>query len=97
MMTDTVRTYTADQELTTLLKAAARAGERVRVRAGDETYIVRIEYVPESSDIWAGYDPEQLRAAVRRSAAMGTITDTKELDDLIAEIRAQRDQAPRQQ
>lgn len=41
-----LKTYTADAELATLLKAAARAGEWVRVKADEETYVVRIE--PES-------------------------------------------------
>lgn len=96
-MADTLKTYTADHELAALLKTAARAGGRVRVKADDETYIVRIERDTdaETGGIWANYDADQVRAAVRRSAALGSSADLDEVKRIIDDIRAQRDQAPR--
>lgn len=96
-MADALASYTADHELAALLKAAARSGDRVRVRAEGETFIVRIErdLDDETKNMWANYDADQVRAAVRRSAALGSSVDLDEVKRIIDDIRAQRDQAPR--
>lgn len=94
-MNATRKTYIADSDLAVILKDAAQAGTSVFVRIGDETYLVRVEPVQSraSSDIWESYDPEHVRQAIRRSAAMGTSTAPSDLDALIAAIRDQRGQA----
>lgn len=94
---DTNEPYTIDPELATLLKDAAAAGRSVTVSIDDEAYILSITPEPssEKTALWANYDPEQVRATVRRSAIMGSSADPADLDPLIAEIRAERDQAPR--
>jgi len=76
------------------LKAATTAGERLHVRVDEEAYEIEVRATTSRSDLWKGYNPGRVRAAVRRSAALGTVADAAELDSLIAEIRAKRDQAP---
>jgi hypothetical protein len=90
-----VKTYIADSELALLLKAASQTGERLLVKAGDDCYELKVNPATEVDDIWAGYDPEKVREAVRRSAALGLHDDRDHIDAVIAEIRSQRDQAPR--
>jgi hypothetical protein len=83
---------TIDPELARQLKEAAAAGRSLAVVIDDRTY--RLSITPEAEvDLWESYDPEGVREAVRRSAALGSTADAAELDALIAEIRAQRDQA----
>jgi hypothetical protein len=90
-----MRTYIADPELSLLLKIASKSGERLRVKADDECYELDVNLAVEADDIWATYDPEKVREAVRQSAALGLHDDPTHADAVIAEIRAQRDQAPR--
>ncbi len=91
---DTTKPLPIDPELARRLKDAAAAGRAVPVTIDDQTY--RLSITPEpGQDLWADYDPEAVRAAVRRSAGLGSSAEPSELDPLIAEIRAQRDQAPR--
>jgi hypothetical protein len=90
---DMMQPLTIDPELARQLKEAAAAGRSVAVVIDDRTY--RLSITAESEvDLWEDYDPEGVLEAVRRSAAMSSTADTAELDALVAEIRAQRDQAP---
>ena len=95
-MSDILKTYTADPELATLLKAAARAGELVRVKADEETYVVRIEPETEAAaeDIWAGYDPERVRAALRRFGGSWSDLDADELKAALYRARAEGSRPP---
>jgi hypothetical protein len=90
-----VKTYIADTELALLLKTASQTGERLLVKAGEECYELKINPATEADDIWAGYDPEKVREAVERSAALGLHSDPDHIAAVIADIRSQRDQAPR--
>jgi hypothetical protein len=90
---DTTRPLTIDPELARRLKAAAAAGQAVPVTIDDHTYQLSISPEPERR-LWADYDPEGVRAAVRRSPALGSHAEPDGLAPLIAEIRVQRDQAP---
>lgn len=95
-VTNQTKLYTADQELTKLMKEAAASGETLHLRADDTIYRLRVEGVDngaEAPDIWANYDPELVRAAVRRSRNLTSRIATEDLDPIIADIRAQRDQA----
>lgn len=92
---DTNEPYTIDPELATLLKDAAAAERSVTISIDNEAYILSVRPEPSGvkAALWANYDPEQVRATVRRSVAMGSSADPADLDPLIAEIRAERDQA----
>ena len=91
---DTTKPLPIDPELARRLKHAAAVGGTVPVTIDDRIYRLSITSEP-APDLWADYDPEAVRAAVRRSVALGSAAEPAELDPLIAEIRAQRDQAPR--
>lgn len=96
MTRDEANIYSADHELAALLRAAAHAGSRLRLRAGGDVYEVHVTTAAPIRDLWANYDPERVRATIQRSMALGSSAEPAELDAVIAEIRAQRDQAPRQ-
>lgn len=83
-----MKTYTADAELTALLKEAAEAGERLRVRTGDSTYELEVRE-PLDNDIWADYDPEAAWKAWEQ--AFGILRGI-DADALIDELRADREQ-----
>lgn len=96
-MTNQTKLYAADQKLTKLMKEAAASGEDLKVRADDTIYRLRVKELDnssEASNIWANYDPGQVRAAVRRSRNLASRMSMEDLDPIIADIRAQRDQAP---
>jgi hypothetical protein len=79
---DTTKPLTLDPELAELLKQAAAAGRSVAVSIDDRTYNLSVTPAPdiETADLWANYDPERVRAAVRRSAALPSSVDPGELD-----------------
>lgn len=83
-----MKTYTADPELTTLLKEAAEAGERLRVRTDDSTYEPEVRK-PADKDIWKDYDPEAVREALDATFGIWRGIDA---DKLIDELRADREQ-----
>lgn len=85
MMDDTSRTYMADHELATLLRAAASGGVPLRVKAYDETFVVHVE--SEEEDIWAGYDPAKVRAALREFGGSWSDLDADEIKDRIYRAR----------
>jgi len=90
-MSDASRTYVADSELTALLKAAAQAGERVRIVAEGQTFEVEVKPSTESRDIWEGYDPEAAREALYASA--GVLADSGiDVEAWLEEIRESRKQ-----
>ena len=83
---DTTKPLPIDPELARWLKEAA-AGRVVPVTIDDQTYRLSITPEPER-DLWADYDPEAVRAAVRRSASLGSSVEPSELDALIAAFDA---------
>lgn len=83
-----MKTYTADPELTALLKEAAEVGERLRVRTDDSTYELEVRQ-PVKKDIWADYDPEAAWQAWEQAFGMLRGIDA---DALIEELRADREQ-----
>lgn len=87
-MSDTIRTYVADSELAALLKAAAEAGQRLRVQANGQTYEVEVKPT-RSRDIWEGYDPEAARKAWKDLA--GILPDI-DADAWIRQIKEDREQ-----
>lgn len=94
---DITKLLSLDPELARLLRQAAEEGRTVAVTLDDRIYRLSITPEPVNGtrrDLWAGYDPEGVRAAVRRSAALGFSAEPADLDPMIAEIRAQRDQPP---
>lgn len=88
-MSDTIRTYVADSELTALLKAAAQSGERVRVVAEGQTFEVEVKPSTKSRDIWEGYDPEVAREAWESIAGIFPDIDA---EALIRQIKEDREQ-----
>lgn len=89
-MDDTSRTYTADYELATLLRAAASEGETLRIEADGDTFLIHVE--PEREDIWADYDPEKVRAALREFAGSWSDLD---VDEIKARIYRAREEGSR--
>ncbi len=83
-----MKTYTADAELTALLKEAAEAGERLRVRTDDSTYELEVRE-PVKKDIGKDYDPEAVREALE--GAFGILRGI-DADKLIDELRTDREQ-----
>lgn len=86
------RTYQADDELSSLLKAAKASDGIVRIVAGSALYELRIERPsrhPIRSDPFQDYDAEAVRAALRETFGMFGDLDA---DAVIAELRAQRGQ-----
>ncbi len=81
-MSDAMKTYTADAELATLIKAAVSTGEPLRVKANGTTFVVHVERETEAAttDIWADYDPEKLRVALRGFAGSWSDLDADELN-----------------
>jgi hypothetical protein len=90
-MSDTIRTYIADSELASLLKAAAESGGRVRVVANGEMYDLQIAAFMKSPDIWKDYDPAAFREALYASAGVlkGSGIDVEEWLEEIRESRKQ--------
>ncbi|CAN5816398.1 hypothetical protein BH23CHL2_BH23CHL2_07380 [soil metagenome] len=80
-------TYNIDPELEDALLTAAAADKPVRVK-GSRTHLVRLE----RSDIWADYDPDALIRVVQECAEDPYRVDLAELEDLIADLRAAREQ-----
>lgn len=83
-----MKIYTADPELTALLKEAAEAGEPLRVRTDDSTYELEVRK-PAKKDIWKDYDPEAVREALE--ASFGILREI-DADAWIERIRADREQ-----
>ena len=81
-------------EIAALLKEAAAAGQSLRVEIDDQPYDLRIAPVAgeRQADIWANYDPERLRAVLRRNADLPERADPEEVERIISDIRAQRGQ-----
>ena len=79
-------------EFAALLKEAAAAGPPLRVEIDDQLYDLRIALASEErqTDIWANYDPERLCAVLRRNAELPVRVDPEEVEQIIADIRAQR-------
>ena len=55
-------------------------------------YVMEAEPTPEPRDIWAGYNPERVRQALRKSA--GALADV-DREELLADLREQREQNSR--
>jgi hypothetical protein len=81
-------------QLANQLKSAAASGRCVRIQIDDQTYDLTATPAGTraKTDIWADYDPERLRSALRRNAALSERVEPEALDELLAEIRAQRGQ-----
>lgn len=82
---ETLKTYLADQELSLLLEAAASEGEPLRVKAGDATYAVHVARVADQ--LWADYDPERVRAALREYGGSWSDLDANELKSAMYRAR----------
>ncbi len=91
---NTTNPNTLTPEFANLLKRAAAAGQSLRVEIDDQPYDIRIAPVSADHrpDIWADYDPERLRAVLRRNAALPGQVDPVDVEQLVADIRAQRGQ-----
>ena len=81
-------------EIAMLLKEAAAAGQSLRVEIDDQPYDLRIAPVARErqADIWANYDPERLRAVLRRNAELPERDDPAEVERITSDIRVQRGQ-----
>ncbi|HUG16119.1 MAG TPA: hypothetical protein VMM78_14005 [Thermomicrobiales bacterium] len=86
---DRSKTYSADHELATLLKAAVESGEQVRVQAGAESFDLTVTPAPAPADLWAGYDAQAAREA--RHATRGLLAEV-DADALIRALKADREQ-----
>jgi hypothetical protein len=85
---------TIPPELAAHLKRAAATGQSVHIQIDDRPYELTIAPVAGNGreDIWAHYDAERLRRVLRRNAALPERVEPEALDDLLAEIRANRGQ-----
>jgi hypothetical protein len=83
-----MRTYTADSELTALLREAVEAGEPLRVRTDGDIYEIDVRR-PEKQDIWKDYDAEAVGEALRATFGIMRGVDA---DALIKELKAAREQ-----
>jgi hypothetical protein len=94
---DTTKPLLINPELARHLQQAAAEGQSLSVTIENRRY--RLSIIPEpertKADMWEGYDPEKVREAVRRSSELPYRAEPDDLDPLIAEIRAQRDQTLR--
>jgi len=91
-MSKTVGRYHADQKLAELLKAAAEAHEPLEIVTNERTYELEVREPDRSQDIWRDYDAEAALRAVRESPHETEPVDRRALTELIAEIRAEREQ-----
>jgi hypothetical protein len=79
------------RNLPTILDTLARQHEAVLVERKGKLYTVAPQE-PEPADVWAAYDPQRTRAALRASAGALAGVDR---DELLADIHAQRAQKSR--
>lgn len=83
-----MKTYTADPELTALLKEAVEAGEPLRIRTDESTYELEVRK-PARDDIWKDYDPEAARQAWEQAFGILRGVDAGALIERIREDREQ--------
>ncbi|CAN5583702.1 hypothetical protein BH23CHL2_BH23CHL2_23480 [soil metagenome] len=84
-----MQTYKGDAELATLLDAAVKAGEPLRIVVNGTTYDIVVQGRDTAPDPWADYDPDAALEALENSAGvLGGI----DADALIAELKAEREQ-----
>ena len=86
-MAETSNTYSIDAELEAALLAAAAAGTSVRVR-GKRVHLIRLDRTDSRQD----YDPDAVIRVVEESAENPYSIDPAELEDLLADLRAAREQ-----
>lgn len=88
-MSHTTGTYVADAELAALLASARESGERLRVKAGEETYELDVHVPPASQRSALTYDAARLRARLRTLEAHPILTeeDAEDIKQLIYEAR----------
>lgn len=91
-MSKTMLRYHADPKLAELLKAAAEAHEPLQIITDERTYELDVREPDVAPDIWQDYDAEAALAAVRQVPRIETPMSKDEVDAIIAEIRAERDQ-----
>ena len=84
-MDESSRVYDADPELANLLGAAADSNEPLRVRSDSDTYIVQVRR--EQQDLFANYEPEQVRATLRKYAGSWSDLDTEAMKETLREAR----------
>lgn len=86
-MAQNTTTYLIDPELEAALLAAAASGASVRVK-GKRKYRIRLD----TADVWQDYDPDAIARVVEQSAKNQYSVDPADLDDLLANLRAAREQ-----
>ena len=79
--------YSIDAELEAALLAAAAAGTSVRVK-GKRTHRIRLD----TGNVRQDYDPDAVIRVVQESAENPYSVEPSELEHLLADLRAARDQ-----
>lgn len=88
-MSHATETYTADAELAALLASARESGERVRIKAGEETYEVEVKTAAHWVNPYAGYTADEIEAALQDAAGIFTEEEAERIIALIYEAREQ--------
>ena len=77
------------RQLPKVFDTLAKRGEKVLVEKDGMLFRLEPEETPQKLDIWANYDPEKVREALRKSAGALKGVD---IDALKQDIRDQREQ-----
>lgn len=85
-MPEVTKTYAvADKELADLLAEAASTGSALRVTVDGTTYFLKV--TPATENIWADYDPENVRRALDDYAGSWSDLNAEELKRALYEAR----------
>lgn len=81
----------SDSELSRKIRTSDVSGEALLVDTGDSVYTLRVQKRErgDKQDIWANYDPEKVRAALRASA--GALSGVN-VEQLKSDLRVERGQ-----
>ncbi|CAN5787859.1 hypothetical protein BH23CHL2_BH23CHL2_36400 [soil metagenome] len=94
-MADAPTIHVADSELAGRIAESASEGHPLRVEAGGKTFILHVSREStdeEDDDIWANYDPDKAREALRRYAGAWADLD---VDKMIADLYKAREEGSR--
>lgn len=86
-MSHAAETYVADAELAALLASAHESGERVRVKAGKETYEIEVKSATEWVNPYAGYTDEEIATVLHERAGIFTEEEAERIIKMIYEAR----------
>jgi hypothetical protein len=77
------------RQLRTVFDAVDREKKPILVEKEGQLFRVEKEQLHEPADIWAGYNPERVRAGLRKSAGAFSGLDR---DSFLTDLKAQREQ-----